>query len=185
MTKNLQQLPLPFPPLNSSNPNPDQSRTKIVWIRRLENRRIYAPFEYLKLRNWMIGRLLRCFFIIIIRHRRRRSCLPTGNCFDLRFTFLCIYGSFHIIQHTTYLFGFLFFRFFRHPCLFQIETLLVIFLFLIRFGSTRISLNRHSASSTFYPTLVILDAFDHDHSTSILSITKYLELLGLFSCLSG
>ena len=88
MTKNLQQLPLPFPPLNSSNPNPDQSRTKIVWIRRLENRRIYAPFEYLKLRNWMIGPLLRCFFIIIIRHRRRRSCLPTGNCFDLRFTFM-------------------------------------------------------------------------------------------------
>ena len=88
-------------------------------------------------------------------------------------------------RHTSLDFCFSVFFFSRHPCLFQIETLLVIFLFLIRFGSTRISLNRHSASSTFYPTLVILDAFDHGHSTSILSITKYLELLGLFSCLSG
>jgi hypothetical protein len=41
----------------------------------------------------------------------------------------------------------------------------------------RISLNRHPASSTFYPTYVILDAFDHRHSTSILSTAKYLELL--------
>ena len=119
----------------------------------------------------MTGRLLRCFSII--RHHRRRSStfIPAIAFIYALFMFLFTLSS---TRHTSSDFCFL-----HIPYLFQVK-LSFLFISPIQLGSSRILLNRHSASTTFYPTLVILDAFDHRHSTSTLSTTKYLELLDLF-----
>lgn len=147
----------------------------MVRTRRMqENWRIYALFGCLKLRNWIIGRLPRCFF----HHNHRRcSCLHTGNCFHLRFTFYA-FMFLHVIQHAIHLFGFLFSRSF--------STFLASFKFKFSFRflspiwlcSGCISLNRHSASSAFYPTLVILES-----STIVIRNLYYLPQ-NTWSCLT-
>ena len=120
----------------------------------------------------MIGRLLRC--CSIIRHRRRRSCLHTGNCFI--YTLL-----FFIIQHTTHLFVFIVLPFFsvlvHVPCPFQASSCFSLFLTPIRLGSARIS------QSTFRIIYTLSNTCNSRRlrpSTSILSASKYLELLDLF-----
>jgi hypothetical protein len=134
MTKNPQQLPLPSALLHPSNPNLDQSRTKIVWTRRMENWLIYAPFEYMKLRKRMIGRLLRCFFIII-RHRRHRSCLHPAIAF-IYALLLCIYVSFsHYPAHDIPLRISVFSLFSTFPASFKLK---LSFSFL-PFGSARLT----------------------------------------------
>lgn len=133
-----------------SNPNLDQSRKRIVRTRRMENWRIYAPFGYLKLRNSMIGRLLRCCFII--RRRRRRSC-PHGNFFHLHVIFLYLCFSSHDIFLASppfFLFWFTFVATSKLQVTSRFPLLPFSFSHSTRHGSH--SLNRHSASSTFYPT---------------------------------